>query len=161
MRFIKKAIAALLTATLLVTMLAGCQSSSVLDFNELYTSLANANLFEGSNMTKMGQQALDNFYYIDEADLKDGNYLIYFAETSTGKADEVAMFEASDESKVVTIQSLIQDRINDLKIRFESYAPDEMPKLENAVVKTKGNYVVMVICQDYEKAAKIVDEALQ
>ena len=50
----------------------------------------------------------------------------------------------------------MKNRINDLKIGFEDYNPDEMYKLENAVVKSSGKYVMMVISGDNTKAAEII-----
>ena len=55
----------------------------------------------------------------------------------------------------------MKNRINDLKIGFEDYNPDEMYKLENAVVKSSGNYVMMVICKDNAKAAEIINSYLK
>ena len=37
------------------------------------------------------------------------------------------------------VKSLINDRIKDLKVRYEDYKPEEMTKLDSAVVEEKGN----------------------
>ena len=83
---------------------------------------------------------------------------IYMADYATGNADEIAMFQVKESDQVTVVKSLINDRIKDLKVRYEDYKPEEMTKLDSAVVEEKGNYIFVVISPDNEKAKEILKE---
>lgn len=156
----RKLIAAVLTVTLLTLSFSGCSKSDFIDFDTIYSELTKEITgFSDSNMQKMGQNALDNFYYIDINDLDEGKYLIYMSDPATGNADEIAMFKVKDADKVVTIKAVVQDRLNDLAVRYESYKPEEMKKIKDAVLETKGNYIFMVVSSDNAKAKDIIKKA--
>ena len=80
---------------------------------------------------------------------------------ATGNADEIAMFQVKESDQVTVVKSLINDRIKDLKVRYEDYKPEEMTKLDSAVVEEKGNYIFVVISPDNEKAKEILKEAIK
>jgi len=61
---------------------------------------------------------------------------------------------------MTTVKSLINDRISDLKVRYEDYKPEEMPKIESAIIEEKGNYIFLVISPDNEKAQEVLDQLL-
>ena len=43
------------------------------------------------------------------------------------------------------------------KDSYADYAPDQVPKLDTAVVRTCGEYVIVCVSADNEKAASVVD----
>ena len=97
-------------------------------------------------------------FLIDPATLED--YAIYMADYATGNADEIAMFQVKESDQMTTVKSLINDRISDLKVRYEDYKPEEMPKIESAIIEEKGNYIFLVISPDNEKAQEVLDQLL-
>ncbi len=156
---LKKILAMTLAATMMVLSFAGCgKKESYLSFDELYSNLTSAIDFSASNMQKQGEAALNNYYYIDPATLE--NYAIYMSDYATGNADEIAMFQVKEEDQVAAVKALINDRINDLKVRYEDYKPEEMSKLDSAVVMEKGRYIVVVISPKNDQAKEIVKNAL-
>ena len=68
--------------------------------------------------------------------------------------DEFGVFKAKDSSQVSTVEQAAKDY---LKMRIDTwmveYMPEEYPKLENAEVKTVGNYVMYAILSDDDKKA--------
>lgn len=150
-----KRILVLLLSLVLMFSLTACGKDSVVVLQNVYDALIDddGNLFQDAQMEKGGKTALETFYYINESDLED--YLIYM-DTASGQAAEVALFEVKDESTIVTIKSLLQDRQNDLKTRFEEYNPTEVSKIENAAIISNGKYIGMVICKDGAKAKEIL-----
>ena len=52
------------------------------------------------------------------------------------------MFQVKESDQMTTVKSLINDRISDLKVRYEDYKPEEMPKIESAIIEEKGNYIL-------------------
>ena len=156
MKKMKRFLAAALAAVTLAISFAGCgNKSEYISFDEVYSSLTGGIDFSASKMQKQGEAALNNYYYIDPTTLE--NYAIYMADYATGNADEIAMFQVKESDQVTVVKSLI----NDLKVRYEDYKPEEMTKLDSAVVEEKGNYIFVVISPDNEKAKEILKEAIK
>lgn len=74
----------------------------------------------------------------------------------SGKAEEIACFEAKDEASLETIKNAINKRIETMKQSSKDYTPEEMGKLEDPVIVTKGNCVYMCISDDNAKAKEII-----
>lgn len=68
---------------------------------------------------------------------------------STSTADELAIFTLSDEEAAQTAAQMLSYRVEDRQEELRDYLPHELPKLEQAVVETRGNSVLLVIAADY------------
>lgn len=159
MRRVKKLFAVILAVLTMSMAFAGCSSEETyISFDEVYNQLTSSIDFSASKMQKQTEAALNNYYYIDPATLED--YAIYMADYATGNADEIAMFQVKESDQMTTVKSLINDRISDLKVRYEDYKPEEMPKIESAIIEEKGNYIFLVISPDNEKAQEVLDQLL-
>ncbi len=79
---------------------------------------------------------------------------VYVGGVST--AEEIACFDAVDETAASDILAACEKRIEDLKTQVESYNPDELPKLNTPVLLTKGNSVYMCLSNDNDKAEEII-----
>lgn len=78
-------------------------------------------------------------------------------ESSSGATPEaIDCIEAKDENAANEIKTALENRLSSQKTLFESYKPEQMPKLENAVIKVNGKYVVMVVSGDSDKANEII-----
>ena len=75
---------------------------------------------------------------------KDGAY----GYSSESYADEVTVILANEEKDVKVIKGHLEERISRRMKDFMGYKPEEVAKLENAVVYTEGLYVVMVVSAD-------------
>ncbi len=142
----------------LMLCLSACGSSSYVSFDDVYADLTTEIDF-GDNMSEMSEIAAENFYFIYEPE-KIEDFVIYMDE-SNATPNEIALFRLGEESDRTALEEVVKSRINDLKIGFEDYNPDEMYKLENAVIKAQGKYVMMVICEDNAKASEIINGYLK
>ena len=155
----KKLVALVLTAMMMITVFTGCGGKEkYISFDDIYTELTTAIDFSASNMQKQTEAALNNYYYIDPNTLE--NYSIYMSDYATGNADEIAMFQVKEEDQAAAIKALINDRINDLKVRYEDYKPEEMDKINNAVIMEKGNYIFVVISPNADMAKEVLNKQL-
>ncbi len=57
--------------------------------------------------------------------------------------DEIAVFEAKDVDKVIEAANA---RIESQKTNYSSYAPDQVPKLDDAVIMRLGNSDCVAVC---------------
>ena len=80
---------------------------------------------------------------------------------SSAKADEVALFEAKDETAAGEIVNLLKNHIEKQKNDYASYAPNEVPKLDNAVLLQNGKYVALCITSDYKTAESTIQESFK
>ena len=94
-----------------------------------------------------------NLYGISEDAVASGK--VYMGTNAT--AEEVAVLEAASADQVEEVEAGIQARVAAQLTSFESYNASEVPKLEDPVIVTKGNYVILCVCDDTKEAQDIID----
>lgn len=71
--------------------------------------------------------------------------------------DEYGILKASDASRVSSVKKAAEDYLQHRKdVWMSEYMPEEYPKLDNAQVKTLGNYVMYAILDDADRDAAFV-----
>lgn len=118
----------------------------------LGTSLVEEVPFD-DEMVAIDMNLISTMYGIDNTNLVD--YKVYMA--SGGTADEIAIFFAKDEEKAAELKEVVNTRVQDQIKVMENYLPDEVSKLENALIYSEGPYVVLCVSGDTEKAKEIVN----
>ena len=73
-------------------------------------------------------------------------------------ADIAAVVKAKD-GKVEAVKATLQEMLDTEK--NNAYLPDQKEKVENAVLKEKGNYVILLINEDVKTAEAAVDECFK
>lgn len=68
---------------------------------------------------------------------------------SASSAEELAIFAFSSEDAAKTAQTQLQYRVEDRTEELRSYLPDELPKLERAVIQVRGASILLVVAADY------------
>ena len=53
-------------------------------------------------------------------------------------------------------KKIIETKIDERKIDFENYLPKEVFKLENYNLESNGNYIILCISNDSDKANEII-----
>lgn len=90
------------------------------------------------------------YYGIDLEAIEEYEVLV----CGTGAAaDEIAVFKMKSQDDVEDMRDVVLERKEELYDRFVDYVPDEAPKIQNAVVSSKGKYVYFIVSEDH-KAAK-------
>ena len=72
-------------------------------------------------------------------------------------AEEIACFDAVDETAAAEIKQACEDRIAHQITQFENYVPEELDKLNDPVLITKGNSVYLCLSNDNDKAKDVID----
>ena len=60
-------------------------------------------------------------------------------------ATEIAVFQVKDGGSTASVEKALRQRADDIARTFEQYDPEQYEIAKKAVVRTKGNYVCMVI----------------
>ena len=68
---------------------------------------------------------------------------------STSSAEELAIFTFSSQEEAETAQTQLQYRVEDRMEELRNYQPQELTKLEKAVIQVRGASVLLVVAADY------------
>ena len=110
--------------------------------------------------TSDGENAELNFTSVCDAEY-DRVEAYYHAYATDGMAPEISVIQVKDASDVVTVMSALNSHLTDRTGTFESYAPDQVELVENAVVTYVGNYVALFISEKSTMDKSTFEEALE
>ena len=105
-------------------------------------------------MTKVGAEQAMALYGIFEEDGYNGDCALYISTMAT--PEEIAVFKADDNLSVDDLLEKIQSRLQKQTESYSDYAPQEVPKLSSAVVKTVGDTVIVAVTADNALAEDII-----
>ena len=66
-----------------------------------------------------------------------------------------------DDAAVSAAKEAVQKRIDDQTSNYEGYRPDELFRLENAVIEVRGSYLLFSISPDNDTVTKLFEDALK
>ena len=154
-------------ALLCITMLAGCGSkeASTKDSEENKTVTVDIESLADKLATDITYE--DTLEQVDDdtigfyVDVADGVKSVMYMGTSGKTAEEVAVFEATDEDTAIQMKENVQTFLDDQGESFQDYIPEEADRVENAVLVQNGNYVVLCVCGTPDDAQSIIDKAFK
>ena len=105
-------------------------------------------------MTYVPENAANVYGILDE-DGYTGDCALYISTNAT--PEEIAVFRADNALSADDLAELAFARLARQKESFTDYAPAEVPKLDSAVVRTCGDFVIVCVCADNAKAETLLD----
>ncbi len=127
-----------------------CACSSVnISVDELCDGINKSVEFE-TELSQIDKDAAVKLYGLSDDDVTQMSAYI----SSGGYTDEFAVIK-TEPSKVSKVTEKIDLRIQTLKTDYASYRPDEVSKLDNSVVISKGGYIVVCFSNDKSAQEKI------
>jgi len=96
-------------------------------------------------LSQINPKVLVGNYGIDEAIVQNASGYLGGGAT----AEEIAVFEVKEQKDVHTVEKLIYEHIESRKRSFESYIPEEMPKLKRPFIYTYKNLLVVCVADNY------------
>ena len=149
---IKKVFCTMIAMLLCLTIASCGNESSEVDSVSLYslqTSMleADKDLPEMTSVSSSNDNAEDLFAFLSDFDYKkvEGFFLAY---SSEGLADEIAVVRLKNKSDVSDMLKTLEDHVEGRKNLYASYQPDQVSRVENALIFDKGNYVVLIISKN-------------
>lgn len=143
-------------AAVLVISLCSCGSSFQLDTAKLADEIRSADLFLDS-LAPVSENVIKKVVGLSTDSISEFVY-----EIGTGATgEEFAVITCKSESDAKKIKDEIIKRQEDLYNTYESYSPESLPRISNAVVEQKGIYVIFVSCDRDSDAQKLVDSFLK
>jgi len=145
----------LLAACMAFGVLSGCGQKAKpveYDFAAMSSQLEQSGAFSDF-LSPITKEIAASFYGFESADVTDCAVLC-----STGATtEEIALFKCATEDAAAKLKANAAARVETQRAIYESYAPLEMPKLDDAIVTQNGLYVFYIVSADYTKAQAVLD----
>ena len=152
-----KRILACFLAALVLLGAAGCagqSSAAAMDVEKTADAMAKTVKFS-DQMSAVDLKTAEKLFGLDAGIVSAAK-----AYESTGAtAEEVAAFEAKDETAEKQIAAAVKKRVENQKAAFQGYQPKEMAKLQNPLIVEKGKYVFLCVADDTSPARQAIDQA--
>jgi len=143
------------SSLLCVLMLVGCGTSTSAGKSaaaEAESIVSQLNL--GDKVEKVEDRIIKGLFFFDEGTLKDS--AVYIANDKS--ADVVAVFQSDD---TAAVKEKVDSYLATAKEQMQNYYPDEVFKIDNAIVTESGNQVVLIVTSDIENARKVAESVLK
>ncbi len=144
---------AALTAGLLCLFLAGCGGArEPFDPAGTARALLDAPGVFSEELTQLEQPVVDQLYGLGDSGAVET--VCWYSTGATAEEVTVLRFESEDAAEAFVDRAW--DHIAQQKEANETYRPQEMPKLEKAVVEQRGETLLVLVAADYEAAQAIL-----
>lgn len=124
-----------------------------LDMPKLAEELINAQIFE-DQLNEVDKESIIKKYNLNAEKIK--NVDAYVGTGAT--AEEILIMELLDKEDISETKKIMETQIEERKLDFQDYLPKEVFKLENYILESKGNYIVLCISNDSDKAKEIINK---
>jgi len=94
-------------------------------------------------------------FYIHDAEDLVKDVAVYIGTGAT--AEEVAVFEAKNKASMSELKEEIAEYIADKRDEYEDYVPEEVARINKAVIREDGNYLVLCINKDPDKVNQLLN----
>ena len=151
----KKIFLPILCLALLLSLCAcgGQEAKKELDPSALAEDLLKANVFS-AGLDELPSSKAASFYELNGDEVAEA--LLYHA-AGTSK-EQIVILKATDEGAAGNMAASLKNLVSRWIEADRDYAPQEVPKLEKAVLRQSGVWVVLVIADDPDAAARLVGE---
>lgn len=154
----KKNISALFIAILCIFALTGCKGKEAkevsVDPAQLVSDLG-ATVTSSTLSDVSTEVRTDTYMTLDAAQIEN----ITAALNSGTGACEIAVITCKDVSYTAEAEKQLKSYLDNRAELFAGYAPEEVPKLEDALIKSAGNYVVLCVTDDTSAAENVLKKA--
>lgn len=110
-----------------------------------------------SSMEKLNERQLLQFLNLDATKFKE---FIYYKGTEALSVEELLIIKANNKEDLSTVKDVVDKRITEQIKTFESYGPDQVAMLKNAVISTKGNYLFYCVSENAEEYKEVLFNAI-
>lgn len=150
----KKTVLTLLCVCLLLCGCAAKEEKITLTCEQLASQVLSADDFQ--ELTPMTEKYIAKYLLVDMEKLSDAAFL---RDATAATPEMILVLEAKETKDVAEVRKLAEEYLAELLPQYRDYQPDEMPKLENARVLTKGERVALIVAPDQQKAAQALEKA--
>ncbi len=141
---------------IMLPQLSGCGKKEIsLDIDQMALEISQSEYFS-EDFFKVEANVISQMYGIETEKVKIVGYA-----SSGGLADELTIFEAPNKDDSKAIYDLAAEHIADSKEGYQSYKPDEVYKLEHAILIEQGKYVIVCVNGSYDEVETLIKAYLK
>lgn len=137
-------------------LLSGCgekaPAASAYDPAATAEALLNSQAFSGA-LEEIDKEMIPAYYGLDESTIQDG---VAYGSLSAG-AEEIVALTLKDEEGTKAAVEALKGRVETQKQALKDYQPEEVAKLDGAIVDQRGNSALLVVAADASAAQKVLD----
>lgn len=127
-----------------------------INIDELADKIAKSGAFE-DELIKADSDILIKDYNFTNEEIKE---LVSY-QGSGATSEEIVVLQVNDKNNLNSVKEKINTRIDERKEAFENYLPKEVFKIENNILKIKGNYVILCISNDAKKVSDVINNYIK
>ena len=139
---VAKWVTVLLVLIFLIGKLSANRSSNT-SFEDMSAAVCDAAALD--TMQLADNQMVKRLYGLDPNDYE--GVLLYYPTSNMG-AEELLLVKLSSTDQLDTVTDAVNARVQSQKNSFEGYGVSQYEMLENCVIETTGNYVLLVVASD-------------
>ena len=106
---------------------------------------------------EMTDSFISNYYGIDPEKLEE--YIFAMSEEATS-AETIVIMKVKDEGDVEKMMGALQVVVDEKRGEMENYLPEQFEIVDKSSVKSKGNYVYLVISESQDTIVQMIEEEL-
>lgn len=148
-----RVIAVIATVMIGAGLLAGCGSKKAMNTDEVAGRLLGEITYQDS-LTKTDLDTAGMFLNLSGIEVTSA--AIY--ESSGWTAEEIVVMECASTADADKAKAMMEARVEEQKTNFVDYVPEEMEKLNAAVIVESGNFAVLSVSDESDKAKSILAE---
>ena len=143
----------IITVAMLVAVLltVGCGTAKELNVDDVSAKLLSEITYT-DELSEIDLETAQMLFYLDDIQITKAK--IY--ESGGATAEEIAVFECASTEDADRVMTAMQTRVEEQKESFRDYVPEELLKLDAAVLVKSRNVVVLSVSGDAETARKII-----
>lgn len=156
----KKLIALIVLAALMLSMLTGCGSTKEVDLKAVMNDI-NAQYADSTSelreLTDVSE--LQGYYSISPEDVSQ-----FAAEIKANSADapvEIVLVEAKDSDSAANVRTALERRYQSIVSQYASYSPEQLAMANECEVTQNGNIITMIVSYNYSEMISIVNAAIE
>ena len=109
------------------------------------------------DMSEMDLEMASMIMDLSGVDVKDA----FICESTGATAEEIVVLECESTDSAKKASDVFKQRVAEQKESYEDYVPEELKKLDVAVIATSGNFAVLSVSGDPDTAKSVITEYLQ
>lgn len=131
----------------------GCGSAKEMSVSEVSNRLLKEIAYQ-DDLSKVDLDTAAMFLNLADIDIKEA--AIY--ETSGWTAEEIVVIEGATSADADKARAMLETRLEEQKNNYVDYVPEEMDKLYAAVLVESGNFAILSVSNEPDKAKSIIAE---
>lgn len=135
--------------------LTGCGKTTEINPAETVAQMQEKLTFT-DQMAELDKDGACRVYGVDEALVDDCAGL----RGSGATAESFSVWKATDTDSAEELEEQLESFLDSWIEGYSDYKPEEVPKLESAVLEQEGKYIILCVSADNEAAEPLIDKAL-